>query len=411
MKQLLISIFLAIAATTMSCTGTLWSRDTVLPDNTLSTYYYNTAVVSIGADNRPAILAHRSVTVNQSTDKTISSGLRQELVLLRTDVNGQLMQSFVLHQTSQLEYNRLLLQATPDSGFVALYSANGESTGQLAKIGPLGNVVWRKSFTPFSGTIRPYSLVLDVPGNIFVGGYYFSSPTGPAACIVKLTPEGTVVWARSFANFLPARSFGYTLTLTPGGGCVLSGQIGPADNSVPKQSFMLKTNENGVLDWARMYQTPAILAHLPLPDGYLLTGQLTTNNGFPIYLAKVSPNGTRQWYRDDLLAGFYNLPVSLFADQGRYTILGNGSTPVQTPANGFLWAQFDDAGNPLGRQVITAIKGPNTTEGAQFGNVVNWLGQGYLTTGGLDVTKNGVELSLIDYSGQLRWNRSVVRGR
>ena len=292
---------------------------------------------------------------------------------------------------------------------MALYSTKNDASWQLSRISALGVVAWTKPFDPFPAVPRIYSLLTDASGNIFASGYYFSPGAGPpVACISKLTPQGDVVWAKSYLD-PSAYSYGYTLTLTAAGGCVLSGQIGATNNSVPKQSFLLETNADGSVLWSKIYQMPGITAHLPLADGYLLTGQVATSNGFPIYLAKTSLDGTRLWYQNNLLTGFYNEPVRLFADNDRFTVLGNGSTPVPTPGNGFLWAQFDSNGNALGRVVSINVKGPIVNNSGLFGNVVNWQGNGYLVVNSYQAVNGGITLSLVGYDGQVNWSSTVVR--
>ena len=394
----------------VSCTGTLWSQDTIVPDSLLNVQYYSTAVVSVGADGRPAILAQRTISAEQNeADGSHFEVYRQEMVLLRTDTRGQLAQSLVLNQTEQLYYSQMHLRPTPDGGFLALYSTKDNASWQLSRIDSPGVIAWTKPFNPFPATPRIYSLLTDASGNIFASGYYYLPEAGPpVACIAKLTPQGSVVWAKPYLD-PSAYSYGYTLTLTASGGCALSGQVGAIYNSIPKQSFLLETDADGNVLWSKIYQIPAIKAHLPLADGYLLTGQVATSNGFPIYLAKTSRDGTRLWYQNNLLAGFYNEPVHLFADNDRFTVIGNGSTPVPTPSNGFLWAQFDSNGNPLDRVVSINIKGPVVNDSGRFGSAVNWQGKGYLVVDSHQAENGSITLSLVGYDGQVNWSSAVVR--
>lgn len=388
----------------VSCTGTLWSRETIVPDSLLNVQYYGTAVVSIGADGRPAILAQRTISAEQDGGVGSHGDIyRQELLLLRTDRRGQLEQFIVLNQTNELYYSRMHLRPAADGGFLALYSTKDDASWQLSRISALGVIAWTKPFNPFPATPRIYSLLTDASGNIFASGYYFSPGAGPpVACISKLTPQGDVVWAKSYLD-PSAYSYGYTLTLTASGGCVLSGQVGATNNSIPKQSFLLETNADGNVLWSKIYQMPAITAHLPLADGYLLTGQVATSNGFPIYLAKTSRDGTRLWYQNNLLAGFYNEPAYLFADNDRFTVLGNGSNPTNN--NGFLWAQFDSNGNALDRVVLINVKGPIVNDSG----LINWQGNGYLVVNSYQAVNGSITLSLVGYDGQVNWRSTVVR--
>ena len=394
----------------VSCTGTLWSQDTIVPDSLLNVQYYSTAVVSVGADGRPAILAQRTISAEQNEASGSRFELyRQELVLFRTDTRGQLAQSLVLNQTQQLYYSQMHLQPTADGGFLVLYSTKDDAFWQLIRIDSMGVIAWTKPFDPFPATPRIYSLLTDASGYIFASGYYYSPEAGPAvACIAKLTPQGSVVWAKPYL-YPSAYSYGYTLTLTASGGCVLSGQVVETNNSISKQSFLLETDADGNVLWSKIYQIPAIKAHLPLADGYLLTGQVITSSGFPMYLAKTSRDGTQLWYQNNLLAGFYNEPVHLFADNDRFTVIGNGSKPVPTPSNGFLWAQFDSNGNTLDRVVSINIKGPHVNDSGRYGSVVNWQGKGYLVVDSRQAGIGSIIVSLVGYDGQVNWSSTVVR--
>lgn len=368
--------------------------------------------MSVGADNRPAILAQRLISYYPQDGAYGQSFVtRQELVLLRTNAQGQLTNSFVLDQTNSSSYGQMLLQPTPDGGFTALcqYTTGNLSNWQLLKISPSGVVVWRKSFDPLPESPRIYSLVVNAAGEIYTGGFYYRNQIGPVACIAKLSPVGDVIWAMSYADLPGAGSYGNTLTLTPEGGCVLSGRLRSSGGDFPQNSFLLKTNAAGGLVWSKTYYMPGVTAHYSLEDGYLLTGQTNTAAGFALYLSKTFPDGTPRWYRDNLLTGFYNMPTDLFVDNNRYIVIGNGSTPVPAPSNGFLWAQFDDSGHPLSRIVSTAFSGPNVDENGRFQNVVNWPGNGYLTVDYRQSENEGIRLALVGYDGQPKWVSVVVR--
>ncbi len=410
MKKLRLSALLSSLLLAISCTGTLSVKDTILPDNTPNATYYSTAVVGVGTDNHPAILAQRSIKITQPDAVFAQPDLyRQELVLFRTDDVGKVSKSFLLNKTDRLYYSRMHLQPTSDGGFVALYTTENELSWQLCRISPEWTVVWNKPLNPFPAVARLYSMLIDKAGSIYVGGYFYRGQGGPVACIAKLTAQGDVVWAKDYANLPGNGSYGYTLTLTPEGGCLLSGKLFPAAVSFPQNSFLLKTDTEGGIIWSKTYSMPAITAHCSFADGYLLAGQTITTTDFPIYLSKTFADGTPQWFRGNLMTGFYNMPVYLFADKDRYTVLGNGSTPIPTPSNGFLSAQFDVSGNLLSRVVSPTISGTNLNENGLFQNIVDWTGHGYLTASKIQVENDGLKLSLVGYDGQLLWNNVVAK--
>lgn len=164
---------------------------------------------------------------------------------------------------------------TSDNGFLVVGSFNsvngdfgGLSIGSqdiyAVKLNSAGDVVWIRSFG--GNNIDGATDVLeDVSGNYVIAGYS-SSNTGTFsglsrgnrdAALIKITPDGTFLWARTYGGFNNEEAT--AVTEGPEGGYAITGYTRSIDgnfsfrNNISSDIFVILTDFNGQPAWFRSY--------------------------------------------------------------------------------------------------------------------------------------------------------------
>ncbi len=142
----------------------------------------------------------------------------------------------------------------------------------VAKYDPAGTLQWVNSYSGQAGT-GSRRVATDLAGNIFLGGNFNGSgPVGGTvtfgtnvlasagmddAYLVKLSPAGSVLWARQQGG--PGQDGGVSVAVDPSGNCYttfsLAGTMTLGTNSFvasgPSDTILAKYDANGALIWAR----------------------------------------------------------------------------------------------------------------------------------------------------------------
>lgn len=173
-------------------------------------------------------------------------------------------------------YYTLNVDFDPGPGVYALTSAS-ESEREIfvQKLGPDGNLLWAQQFGANSGQLddEGSGISTDVYGNIYIighfngtvafGGYTLTAQMGRDDFILKLSPEGTVLWAKQLASpefdagnkcVVRAGSDGFvyaageyegTMDADPGPGEVLLNS-----NGSNTDGYLLRLDQDGNFNWA-----------------------------------------------------------------------------------------------------------------------------------------------------------------
>ncbi|ACB77521.1 MBG domain-containing protein [Opitutus terrae] len=101
----------------------------------------------------------------------------------------------------------------------------------VAKLTPQGSVLWAKNCGGAGGNAYARGIAVDASGHVYVGGYFTASWTTPAltkvgatdAFVMKLdAADGDVLWAQNYGG-AGARALGYALAVDPAGDVYLAG--------------------------------------------------------------------------------------------------------------------------------------------------------------------------------------------
>ena len=259
------------------------------------------------------------------------------------------------------------------------YPAAGLTDSFVAKYSPEGQLLWVQVFGSANEDCA-LGVDTDAAGNCYVGGYYMDtfSCQGQSrisngmwdAYIVKLDPQGSLVWLQSFGG--PLNDIGHGLAVNASGQVYLAGwyadsiKFSPTDTITSaggSDIYISAWDANGNFRWARSAGSPGVeygykVACDNAGNAYV-TGSAVVGSIFGaytlassgMYVVKYSEAGQELWLAPSNNALVISISVQpdSGADQkgmvcGRVVGMGNiGAYDFQSLESGddFYWAQFD----------------------------------------------------------------------
>jgi hypothetical protein len=279
--------------------------------------------------------------------------------------------------------------------FTLTNASTGTNDMFLAKIDAAGNVVWAKNAGGTSHD-KPFSIALDLSGNIFVAGAFGSSSinfgtgalnntsTTDDAFLVKYDQTGAALWARSAGGTSPDQATAVSTDSV--GNVYIAGKFSSASvnfgtgalnnaSSGTQDIFVVKYNSAGTAQWSARSggtmddaATAIVVSNggVYVGGGFSSTsmsvGSTTLSNATPgipdVFLVKYDNGGNPQWAKATGGADF-DVINSLAADAsgnvyaGGYFIsnsLSFGSNALNSSSPGYkdlFVVEYDAMGNPL----------------------------------------------------------------
>jgi uncharacterized delta-60 repeat protein len=186
-----------------------------------------------------------------------------------------------------------------------------------------------------------YSSSTDIPG--------VTNNGGTDSYIIKLNSDGSLAWQKMYGG--SGDDYAYSIQETADGGYIVCGQSSSTDipdvtNNGGSDIYIIKLNSEGLLDWQDMYggsgDDSANSIQETADGGYIVCGDSgstnipgVTNNGFgDSYIIKLNSDGSLDWQKM-YGGGFYDSAYSIqeTADGG-YIVCGNsGSTNIPGVTN------------------------------------------------------------------------------
>lgn len=191
----------------------------------------------------------------------------------------------------QTQDNSYIIVGSSDSDDVDIKGNKGTYDFWAVKISESGSLIWEKSFGG-SEIDEAWEISATNDGNFVIVGDTRSSDNdvlennGAAdVFIIKITPDGNIVWQKSFGgtSFDAARS----ISKTSDGGFIISGSSRSSDGDISKNNgqndaLILKIDANGNLQWQKTIGGSSIdLAFdaIELGDGsVIVVGESNSNN-------------------------------------------------------------------------------------------------------------------------------------
>ena len=234
--------------------------------------------------------------------------------------------------------------------------ASGAHAMVLLKLDDAGNALWNKRLD-LDGDVEAVDLAFDGAGNVVVAG-----TAGQRLVLVKLTPSGAQLWAKTYDRGLP-RDRATAVAVDAGGNVIVVGES-------PTALLILKTDPVGNLLWAREWGSSASVVQTNSSSG------VTTDAAGNVYVAgfsrstvppvakidpiliKLTPDGSQIWATTE--TDFLGTQYSGVA------LDGNGRLVVSGWQGGllFLVDRFDTDGTFLQRQTWTGLPSPDQNFGS-----------------------------------------------
>ncbi|GAA3932207.1 SBBP repeat-containing protein [Hymenobacter algoricola] len=201
----------------------------------------------------------------------------------------------------------------------------GVTDSYVAKFDPQGNLLWaRAGGATANGDAYAATAGTDALGNIYVGGDFSGSlsfggtpvtASNENIFLFKLTPAGTVVWARTAGG--ADSDYGYALTTDAAGNAYLTGSFSNSatfgtttlttGGSNDEDGFVVKYDTQGTVQWAQRFgvatngdsgSSIAVDAAGNVAVGgytdYFFNG---TEDGNSIFLGRYNSQGVNLWSR------------------------------------------------------------------------------------------------------------------
>ncbi|HET6228024.1 MAG TPA: PKD domain-containing protein, partial [Bacteroidia bacterium] len=189
---------------------------------------------------------------------------------------------------------------TKDNNYAIIGYKQEKSSIYLIKTNLLGNTIWQKTFGPSMMTPNSFKETND-------GGFIIAGTSQPDSrrmiCLIKTNASGDTLWAKSYtgSNVTYPSVSAHEVILTADGGYAV---IGTDEGTSKENFFLLKTDSNGNLQWAKSYGGSAAEIGNSLKQttdgGYILAGYTGTfgKDVYDVYLVKVNATGTISWTKN-----------------------------------------------------------------------------------------------------------------
>jgi hypothetical protein len=225
--------------------------------------------------------------------------------------------------------------ATPD-GFALFgltYSnGNGDSAAWVVKLDPNGNVVWNKTYGNATDTAATTG-VLAPDGNYMVGGY--TNPRGENNydfLLMQIDPAGNIIWNKTYGGTGSQETSAMTKASD---GYVIVGDTQSPDSNI--HAWVVKVDLNGTLLWAKTVggknaDSPSCIT--PSEDGGYLVGGFTFSFGAgnrDFWLFKIGDSGQVLWSCTQGNEGFQEAYSVIEAGENQYVMVG-WTDPFGQPA-------------------------------------------------------------------------------
>ena len=146
----------------------------------------------------------------------------------------------------------------------------------ISKLDGEGNLVWARRIGGENSELG-YGIDTDGEGNVIVTGFFqgsvdfdpgedefiLTTPPSSDVFVLKLSPDGNFLWAKSFSGVLD--EIGFDITVDESGNLYITGEFGGTVDFDPgpgvfeiasvdaRDVFVVKLDQDGDLDWARSF--------------------------------------------------------------------------------------------------------------------------------------------------------------
>jgi lactonase family protein with 7-bladed beta-propeller len=235
----------------------------------------------------------------------------------------------------------LCIEPTSDQGFIAggWTDSFGSHELWILKLDSSGIIQWQQTYGG-TGTEAANAVLQTTDGNYIVAGYSDSfSSSNLDIWLLKLDPQGSVIWQKTFAG--PFDDEAFSVKQTSDNGYIVAGKLGSA-------AWIAKFDANDNLLWQKVYtkvETTAASAIVQSNDGGFVFAGKQSNSS--LWITKVDSNGDVVWSKTiQALPSYRDEARDLVASQdGGYLVCGIKDFDLVNRDNDVWMLKFDSSGN------------------------------------------------------------------
>lgn len=302
-----------------------------------------------------------------------------------------------------------------------LYGKGASGEFNLMRVDSAGNTLWEKTYSsgqPSTGI----SITRTADGNLLLAGTSQSPVTGADVYLVKVDPQGSEIWSRTFEGPLDEMASASALadgsfmlwgnSVDPKDIVADSGAAGYGGYSGRSHIYLAKMDADGNLAWSKTFGGKNNLVAsggVPAADGGFVV--LATLMRYPqpdddAYLLKLDANGEIGWERTWEEGSIVTYDLLRSADN-QYLIAAS-TAPARNID--FLFIKVDDQGQETWRSTFGDPKMMDYPM-----RVIQTADGGYIAAGDWIKDFSGqnpgeVSITKIDANGQLLWEKTVKPG-
>ncbi|HET6991459.1 MAG TPA: hypothetical protein VFJ43_09055, partial [Bacteroidia bacterium] len=310
-------------------------------------------------------------------------------------------------------YRGNAIKATIDGGYLIAGSSADTVTGTyhdvVIKTDAAGTIQWEKNYSD-GGEDWIYSIALTNDGGYIFAGSSDASPFFPYSeiYIIKTNASGNLQWAKTIADSTASGAF--AIKQTSDGNYIITGFA--SDPITGSKVIILKMSGNGTMLWANKYGGPVQSKEFGMDileannGNYVAVGTTATygSGNVDIYLIETDTNGNLLWTKtfggilDD-----YGYALSKVNNENGFFIAGSAASFSSNQDDQFFLLKTDATGNLVWSKTYSEAGQYGDGYGL-FQNANNNL---FIYGTQLNIS-NGHEKSLLlktDPSGNMLWSR------
>lgn len=194
------------------------------------------------------------------------------------------------------------IRKTSDRGFIVAGFNSSRPAGSwdawVFKLASDGALVWEKIFGGERLDDRAYSVQQTTDGGYIVCGYTKNMGKGGSdAWVLRLAPDGALVWDRTFGG--KGNDLARSILQTTDGGFILTGFTG-SKGSGSRDAWILRLSGDGALVWDKTFggreRDEAYSVEQTGDGGYIVVGYTSRGDRGPdAWVLKLTANGTLVW--------------------------------------------------------------------------------------------------------------------
>jgi hypothetical protein len=252
--------------------------------------------------NRRIILLAALLTGCGEVDRPESQDVAAIWPANREAMSGYALQWSKTYGGASYEEARAVIE-TADKGYIAAGWTDSFGTGEdalVVKVDAEGKLVWQHHYGG-DKLDRAYSIIQTAGGDYVFAGRTRSFDKMEEAYVVRIDPEGTLVWQKTFG---PLPSTGArNIKQTVDGGFIVAGWTGERRHDDSADLYLLRLDRDGSALWDRViHQEFWQAAHevAETPDGGFIIAGITRRSAagkLDGWIAKTSANGKLLWQR------------------------------------------------------------------------------------------------------------------